>query len=114
MLTGFKNRFPDEELLKPTFEVLYQTVMATIDLCNYLLDEKDEIIYILLELIQSDFLEGRFGCYWQLSGANYYNSVLQFRLEKTIRLRSLVKSGCTLKDNKTEIIREKWLHIKRQ
>ena len=45
--------------------------MSTTELSNYLLDEKDEIVYVLLGLIQSDYLEGRFGWYRQLSGVNY-------------------------------------------
>ena len=112
----WQNQFPDDGLSKPTFEALYQTVMATIDLCNYLLDEKNDIVYVLLGLIQSDFLEGRFGWYRQLSGANYYNSVLQFlQAEKTIRLRSLVKSGYTLKDIKNMFeVAEKTKNIEMQ
>ena len=47
----WKSQFPNDGLSKPTFQALYQTVLATIDLCNYLLDEKDEITYILLGLI---------------------------------------------------------------
>ena len=94
-------QFADNGLSKPTFETLSQTVVATIELSNYLLDEKDEIVYVLLGFIQSDYLEGRFGWYRQLSGANYYNSVLQFiQAKKTIRLRCLVNSGYTLKEIK--------------
>ena len=109
----WQNQFPNYGLSKPTFETLSQTVVATIELSNYLLDEKDEIVYILLGLIQSDYLEGRFGWYRQLSGANYYNSVLQFiQTEKSIRLRCLVKSGYTLKEIK-DMFSKKWLYVKR-
>ena len=52
-------------------------------------------------MLQQDFLEGRFGWWRQLSGGNYYASVLQFfQAEKSIRLRNLVKDGYTLKDIK--------------
>ena len=52
-------------------------------------------------MLQQDFLEGRFGWWRQLSGGNYYASVLQFfQAEKSIRLRNLVKDGYTLKDVK--------------
>ena len=59
------------------------------------------VFFILLGMIQQDCLEGRFGWWRQLSGGNYYNSVLQFlQAEKTIRLRCLVKSGYQLKEIK--------------
>ena len=65
-----------------------------IELVQYLLNTKNEINFVLLGLIQSDFLEGRFGWHHQLNGGNYYASVLQFlQAEKTIRLRSLVEFG---------------------
>ena len=65
-----------------------------IELVHYLLSTKNDIDFVLLGLIQSDFLEGRFGWYRQLNGGNYYASVLQFlQAEKTIRLRSLVEVG---------------------
>ena len=51
--------------------------------------------------LQQDWLEGRFDWYRQLSGGNYYCSVLQFlQAEKSIRLRSLVKSGYNLAEIK--------------
>ena len=57
--------------------------------------------FILTGHIQSDFLEGRFGWYRQLCGANYYNTVLQFlQAKKPIRIRSLVKMGFNLSDIK--------------
>ena len=53
-----------------------------------------QLDFILLGNICSDYLEGRFGWYRQLCGANYYNSVTQFlQAEKTIRLKSLVNMG---------------------
>lgn len=55
------------------------------------MDEKN-LDYVLLGLINSDPLEGRFGWYRQLAGTNYYLSVWQFlEAEKKIRLKSLVK-----------------------
>ena len=56
---------------------------------------------MLLGCIQSDYLEGRFGWYRQLCGANYFNSVLQFlQAEKSIRIRSLVKMGYLISEIK--------------
>ena len=75
-------------------QYLLNTTLAVIELVQYLLNPKNEINFVLLGLIQSDFLEGRFGRYRQLNGGNYYASVLQFlQAEKTIRLRSLVEFG---------------------
>ena len=60
---------------------------------NYILDEKP-VEYILLGNISQDPLEGRFGWYRQLNGANYQNSVRQFlEAEKNSRLRTLIRSG---------------------
>ena len=76
-----------------------QTVKATVELCYYLLENENEINYVLLGYLQQDWLEGRFGWYRQLSGGNYYQSVLRFlQAEKSIRLRNLVKSGYNMKE----------------
>ena len=81
-------------LPRQTFEALIRTSKAMIHLVEYILDEKPVIEYILPGFLQQDPLEGRFGWYRQLCGANYFNNVLQFiEAEKTIRLHSLVKSG---------------------
>ena len=49
--------------------------------------------YVIRCHVHSDAIENRFGWYRQLSG-NYFNSVLPFlQSEKTIRIRSLVKSS---------------------
>ena len=95
----WNKEYPDFGLSSPTFQALIQTVTATQELCTYLLDNVDGIEYVLLGFLQQDYLEGRFGWYRQLSGGNYYCSVLQFlQAEKTIRLRSLVKSGYNMKE----------------
>ena len=56
--------------------------------------------YVLLGLINSDYIERRFGWYRQLGGANYYLSVRQFlESEKKIRLQTLIKFGnCSFKE----------------
>ena len=80
-------------LSKQTFSTAKQTTNMLQGLINYLLDEK-KFSYVLLRHIQSDAIERRFGWYRQLSGGNYFNSVLQFiQAEKTIRIRSLVQMG---------------------
>ena len=79
---------------KQTFSTAQQTTSALKALINYILDEKEDITYILLRHIQSDPIEARFGWYRQLNGVNYFNSVLQFlQAEKTIRILALVKMG---------------------
>ena len=51
-----------------------------------------DFAYVLLGMIQSDIIEGRFGWYRQLSGGNYYVSVRQIlEAEKKIRFKSLIK-----------------------
>ena len=78
------------------FQTAIRTAGAFPQLINYLFDEIF-LEYILTGHVSSDFNGGRFGCYRQLLGANYYNSVLQFlQIEKTIRIRSLVKMGFNL------------------
>ena len=70
-----------------------------------LLEETKEM-FVLLWLIQSDYVEGRFGWFRQLNDGNYYASVLIcLQAEKTIQLRSLVEYGynmaeinCTFSD----------------
>ena len=88
---------PSNGLTRETFHGVKHTTLAMIELVQYLLNTKNEINFVLLGLIQSDFLEGRFGWYRQLNGGNYYASVLQFlQAEKTIRLRSLVEFGSNM------------------
>ncbi len=93
-LTNWRTTYPDFCISSPTYKALMQTTRATVDLCHYLLENDNDISYVLLGFLQQDWLEGRFGWYRQLCGGNYYASVLQFlQAEKTIRLRNLVKSG---------------------
>ena len=67
-------------------------------LVDYIFKNSD-FDYVLTGNISSDFIEGRFGWYRQLCGANYYNSVLQMlQAEKRIRLRSLINMGFNLKN----------------
>ena len=93
-LTLWFKSYPGYCISSPTYKALVQTCTATIDLCYYLLEKDNDISYILLGFLQQDWLEGRFGWYRQLSGGNYYASILQFlQSEKSIRLRNLVNSG---------------------
>ena len=97
----WQDEYPDFGLTSPTFKALLQTVKATKDLCSYLLENVEGVEYVLLGFLQQDYLEGRFGWYRQLSGGNYYCSVLQFlQAEKTIRLRNLVNCGFNMKEIK--------------
>ena len=48
-------------LLKQAFSNAQQTTSALKGLINYILDEKEDITYILLRDIQSDPLESKFG-----------------------------------------------------
>lgn len=86
-------------LSQETFLALKHTLSTLAALCRYLLTEKS-FHYVLLGFMQSDNLEGRFGWYRQLSGANYFISLRQVReSEKKIRIISLLKqSGFTVSD----------------
>ena len=82
------------KLSLPTVTTLIRTCKGMIALIRYLFARYSQLDFILLGNICSDYLEGRFGWYRQLCGANYYNSVTRFlQAEKTIRLRSLVNMG---------------------
>lgn len=74
-----------DALSSQTFQSLITTLEAFLQLIPYLF-EKYKIDYILLGKFQSDNLEGRFGSYRQLSGANYYISYMQI-LENERKLR---------------------------
>jgi hypothetical protein len=64
--------------------------------------------YVLTGHIQADFIEGRFGWFRQLSGANYYNSVVQMlQAEKRIRIRSLVHMNFNFIEIKDIFVEEK-------
>ena len=53
--------YPEFCLTSPTYKALMQTVKATVELCYYLLENENEINYVLLGYLQQDWLEGRFG-----------------------------------------------------
>lgn len=78
-------------LSRETFLALEHTCRGVSELSEYLMNELD-FKYVLLGKLQSDPIEKRFGCYRQLSGANYFVSVRQvLENEKKIRLVSLLK-----------------------
>ncbi|XP_047121284.1 uncharacterized protein LOC124804943 [Schistocerca piceifrons] len=75
-------------LTSQTFQSLILTTESFLQIIPYLF-EKYDIDYILLGKFQSDDLEGRFGCYRQLSGANYYISYIQvLENERKLRLKN--------------------------
>ena len=89
------------KLTLPTFNAIIRTCKGMVALVRYLFERYPQLSFILLGNISSDYLEGRFGWYRQLCGANYYNSVTQFlQAEKTVRLRSLVNMGFDFKQIK--------------
>lgn len=85
-------------LSNETFTAAKQTATALPLVALYIL-QIVELSYLLLGLLQSDYLEGRFGWYRQLCGGNYFNDVLQFlQAEKKIRMSSLIKMGVRLSE----------------
>ena len=88
-------------LSRQTFEAAIQTCKALTSLVHYLFDRYENLDYVLLGNISSDFLEGRFGWWRQMCGGNYYNSVTQFlQAEKAIHIRSLVSMGYNIREIK--------------
>ena len=79
-------------LTHETFTACIQTLRGLAELSEYLLKKKN-FKFILLGKINSDPLEGRFGWYRQLCGANFYISVKQLMdSEKKIRVLSLLSA----------------------
>ena len=78
-------------LTQQTARAVHQTCTALVELAKHILLDR-EFEYVLLGQLQSDVIEQCFGCYRQLSGANYFVSVRQvLEAEKSIRVRSLIK-----------------------
>ncbi len=78
-------------LTSQTFLACQQTFKALAQLCEYLLHHKD-FDYVLLGKFSSDTIEGRFGCYRQLSGGNFFISIKQIlESEKKIRKLNLME-----------------------
>ena len=73
---------------KETFLALGQTYRGITGLAKYLINYCS-FKYVLLNKIQSDTIEGRFGRIRQLSGANYYISMRQL-LESDRKLQTLL------------------------
>lgn len=77
--------------LQRKFLATRHTCTALSECCRYLLPHLG-FDFILLEKLQSDNINSRFGWYRQLSGANYFISVREvFQSEKKIRAVSLLK-----------------------
>ena len=93
-MTTFFDRWHSSKLpglTKETFLEFQQTSRAISSLAHYFIDDCG-FNNVLLGLIQSDNIESRFGWYRQLSGANYFISIRQFKeSDKKIRTISLLK-----------------------
>lgn len=89
-------------LTNETLSAVRQTCSSLVELSKYLIDQCG-FQYVLTGKLSSDPVEGRFGWYRQLSGANYYISVRQlFESERKIKTLSLLKfSGFTFNEIKT-------------
>lgn len=80
----------NESLSAETFQAFIITVDSFIHLIHYMFSAY-KVDYLLLSKFQNDVLEGRFGCYRQLSGANYHISFLQLiESERKLRFKSVV------------------------
>lgn len=90
-LKNWRQSVPSSQSLSPqTFQSLINTTDAFLLLIPYLF-EHYKADYILLSKFQNDNLEGRFSCYRQLSGANYYVSYVQIlESEKKLRFKDML------------------------
>lgn len=87
-----------QSLSAQTFQSFAHTTDTFLHLIPYIF-EKYKTDYLLLSKFQNDILEGRFGHYRQLSGANYYISLMQvLESEKKIRFKNFVLLSCGNKD----------------
>uniref|UniRef100_A0A0K2T7M4 Putative LOC100202460 [Hydra vulgaris] n=1 Tax=Lepeophtheirus salmonis TaxID=72036 RepID=A0A0K2T7M4_LEPSM len=94
-----------EGVTPDTFTAAYRTAIGLSELCKYLLDIKG-VQYIILQKINSDPIERRFGWYRQLGGGNYHICIRQFvEAEKNIRLSLLLKSETKSLGNLKDIFR---------
>jgi hypothetical protein len=76
---------------RETFLALRHMCLALADCACYLIDRRS-INYVLLDHLQSDAIERRFGWFRQLSGANFYISTRQvLESDRKIRALSLLK-----------------------
>ena len=55
------------DLSRETFCAVKHTTLAMVELVYYFLSTKNDIDFVLLRLIQSDYLEGHFGWYRRLN-----------------------------------------------
>lgn len=79
------------KLTSETQSAVYHTTKTLICIVKYLLQEL-QFKYVLLGKFQTDHLEGRFGKYRQMSGANYNISIVQIlESEKKLKIMSLLK-----------------------
>ena len=81
-------------LTAATFFATILTLRSVVACCKYLLTEK-KFTFVLTGKLQSDPIEGRFGWYRQLNGANFLMSVKQlFEAEKKIRVLNQLTEAC--------------------
>ena len=90
----------------PTFTAWIQTLRGVAGLCEDLLGICD-FQYVLTGKLLSDPLEARFGCYRQMSGANYLLSVKQlFDSEKKLRVLNKLADLQRALDNDFNVTQE--------
>jgi hypothetical protein len=83
-----------DSLSAQTFQSLITTLDAFSLLIPYMFSLY-KIDYLLLSKFQNDDLEARFGCYRQMSGANYYISYLQvLESERKLRFKNTILLMC--------------------
>lgn len=87
-------------LTSQTFTAFIQTTSALSELSEHILEKPETPFrYVMLGKCQSDPIEGRFGRYRQLCGANFYVSVRQMlESEQKIRILNLMQQHVDLRE----------------
>lgn len=90
-------------LTTQTFIACRQTLTGLADATEYLIERK-RFSYVMLGKFQSDCIEGRFGRYRMLGGANFYVSVTQvLQGEQKLRVLGLLKDKVNFKSLLTDM-----------
>lgn len=84
-----------DSLSAQTFQAIISTNDAFVEMIPYMFSHY-KLEYLLLGKFQTDDLEGRFGCYRQMSGSNYYISYIQLlESERKFRFKNMIILSCS-------------------
>jgi hypothetical protein len=94
-----EEEFKGASLTDKTHHALRHTLAAHISMVEYIFENYEGFVYILMGKFQTDQLERRFGKYRYLNGSGYECSVRQvLDAEKKVRLRHMLNSSNNISD----------------